>query len=73
MCDDFKFDKLGSKCYSCLLALTPYDFNVPNTQFKKIQWKEISSFHYTFLKIFKNNLKIKKKIKSLGNKLIMKV
>jgi hypothetical protein len=24
-----KFRKLGSSCYPCLLALTPYDLNVP--------------------------------------------
>jgi DNA topoisomerase VI subunit A len=35
-----KLHKLVSSCYSCLLALTPYDLNVFNKFLKKMQWKE---------------------------------
>jgi len=40
MCVASKFHKFVPSCYSCSLALTPYDLNVFNEFLKKVQWKE---------------------------------
>lgn len=59
-----KLRKLGSSCYPCLLALTPYDFNVLNIY--RVQKNA------TFEKK-KKQLEHSEKKKTFKNKLIMKI